>query len=47
MKYTDNPTDGLSSEDIRFVSDEAFLDMDYFMNKELNDDFGEEGFYNF
>jgi hypothetical protein len=29
------------------MSDEDLLDMDYFMNEELDDDFGEEGFYIF
>ncbi len=29
------------------MSDEKLLDMDYFMNEELDDDFGEEGFYIF
>ena len=29
------------------MSDEELLDMDYFMNEELDDDFGEEGFYIF
>lgn len=46
-KYINNPPEGLSSEDIRSMSDEDLLDMDYFMNEELDDDFGEEGFYIF
>lgn len=46
-KYTDNPPEGLTSMDIRSMSDEELLDMDYFMNEELDDDFGEEGFYIF
>ena len=29
------------------MSDDDLLDMDYFMNEELDDDFGEEGFYIF
>ena len=29
------------------MSDEDLLDMDYFMNEELDDEFGEEGFYIF
>ena len=32
---------------IRSMSDEELLDMDYFMNEELDDDFREEGFYIF
>lgn len=46
-KYIDNPPEGLTSKNIRSMSDEELLDMDYFMNEELNDDFGEEGFYIF
>ncbi len=46
-KYIDNPPEGLTSEDIRSMSNEDLLDMDYFMNEELDDDFGEEGFYIF
>lgn len=38
----------MTSEDIRFMSDEVLLDMDYFLNEdEFDDDFGEEGFYIF
>ncbi|MBQ1392189.1 MAG: hypothetical protein IIY81_01365 [Lachnospiraceae bacterium] len=47
QKYIDNPPEGLTSEDIRSMSDEDLLDMDYFMNEELDDEFGEEGFYIF
>ena len=47
-KYIDNPPEGMTSKDIRSMSDEALLDMDYFLNNdELDDDFGEEGFYIF
>lgn len=47
-KYTDNPPEGMTSKDIRSMSDEALLDMDYFLNDdELDDNFGEEGFYIF
>lgn len=47
-KYTDNPPEGMTLKDIRSMSDEALLDMDYFLNDdELDDDFGEEGFYIF
>lgn len=46
-KYINNPPEGLTSKDIRSMSDEKLLDMDYFMNEELDDDFGEEGFYIF
>lgn len=48
QKYINNPPEGLTSTDIRSMSDEALLDMDYFLNDdELDDDFGEEGFYIF
>lgn len=46
-KYINNPPEGMTPEDIRFMDDEELLDMDYFMNEELDDDFGEEGFYLF
>ncbi len=47
-KYMNNPPEGMTSEDIRHMSGEALLDMDYFLNDdELDDDFGEEGFYIF
>lgn len=47
-KYMDNPPEGMSSMDIRRMSEDALLDMDYFLNEdELDDDFGEEGFYIF
>lgn len=48
QKYMNNPPEGMTSRDIRSMSDEALLDMDYFLNDdELDDDFGEEGFYIF
>ena len=47
-KYMDNPPEGLTSTDIRHMSEEDLLDMDYFLNEdELDDYFGEEGFYIF
>ena len=47
-KYMDNPPEGMTSQDIRSMSEDALLDMDYFLNDdELDDDFGEEGFYLF
>ena len=47
-KYMDNPPEGITSKDIRLMSEDELLDMDYFLNDdELDDDFGEEGFYNF
>ena len=47
-KYMENPPEGLTSQDIRNMSEDALLDMDYFLNDdELDDEFGEEGFYIF
>lgn len=47
-KYIENPLEGMTSRDIRHMSEEELLDMDYFLNDdELDDDFGEEGFYIF
>lgn len=48
QKYTNTPPEGMTSNDIRSMSDEALLDMDYFLNDdELDGDFGEDGFYIF
>ena len=49
QKYMDNPPEGMTSEDIRRMSEDDLLDMDYFLNEddEFDDDFGEEGFYIF
>ena len=47
-KYMDDPPEGLTSRDIRFMSDDDLLDMDYFLHEDdCPDDFGEEGFYIF
>ena len=47
-KYIETPLEGMTSEDIRHMSEDDLLDMDYFLNDdELDDDFGEEGFYIF
>ena len=47
-KYIEPPPEGMTSEDIRHMSEDDLLDMDYFLNDdELDDDFGEEGFYIF
>lgn len=47
-KYMENPPEGMTSQDIRSMSENDLLDMDYFLNDaELDDDFGEEGFYLF
>lgn len=48
-KYIDNPPEGMSSEDIRCMSEDELLDMDYFLNEDdlLDDRAGVEGFYIF
>ena len=47
-KYLLNPPEGMTSEDIRHMSEDDLLDMDYFFNEDdLDDDFGAEGFYLF
>ena len=47
-KYMENPPEGMTSRDIRNMSEDDLLDMDYFLNDdELDDDYGEEGFYIF
>lgn len=48
-KYIDNPPEGMTTGDIRLMSDNDLLDMDYFLNEDDfdDDDFGEEGFYIF
>jgi hypothetical protein len=43
-KYIQNPPEGMTSEDVRTMSDNDLLDMDYFLHE---DDIGEEGFYIF
>ena len=48
-KYMDNPPEGMSAEDIRHMSEDELLDMDYFLNEDdlFADDAGVEGFYIF
>ena len=48
-KYIENPPEGMTSEDIRRMSEEDLLDMDYFLNEDdlLDDEVGVEGFYLF
>ena len=47
-KYIETPPEGMTSEDIRHMSEDDLLDMDYFLNEDVfSDDFGEEGFYIF
>ena len=49
QKYIDNPPEGMTPEDIRRMSEDDLLDMDYFLNEDEFDDdvFGQEGFYIF
>jgi len=48
QKYIDNPPEGMTAADIRRMSDNDLLDMDYFLNEEdFEDEVGEEGFYIF
>ena len=48
-KYMNNPPEGLTSKDIRFMSEEDLLDLDYFLNEDdlFADEAGVEGFYLF
>ena len=48
-KYMDNPPEGITSEDIRRMSEDDRLDMDYFLNEDdlFDDEAGVEGFYIF
>lgn len=49
-KYISNPPEGMTSMDIRLMSDDDLLDMHYFLNEDdvfEDDGFGEEGFYIF
>ena len=47
-KYINNPPAGMTSADIRHMSEEELLDMDYFLNEDIFDDeFAEEGFFLF
>lgn len=48
-KYMDNPPEGMTSEDIRRMSKDDLLYMNYFLNKDdvFDDEVGVEGFYIF
>ena len=47
-KYIQNPPEGMTSADIRHMSEEELLDMDYFLNEDIFDDeFAEEDFFLF
>ena len=34
-KYINNPPEGMTSADIRHMSEEELLDMDYFLNEDI------------
>lgn len=47
-RYIQNPPEGMTSNEVRDMSDDDLLDMDYFLHEFDDcddDDFGEEGFY--
>lgn len=46
LKYTNNPPEGKTSKEVLQMSEDDLLDMDYFLNEDIFDDF-EEGFYIF
>lgn len=48
-KYIKNPPEGMSADDIRRMSEDDLLDMDYFLNEDdlFDDEAGVEGFYIF
>ena len=48
-EYIQNPPEGMTSEDVRHMSEDDLLDMHYFLTEEdeFDDDIGEDGFYIF
>ena len=48
-KYMNNPPEGLTSKDIRNMSEDKLLDMDYFLNEDdlFSDEADVDGFYIF
>jgi len=48
-KYIKNPPEGMTADDIRHMSEDDLLDMDYFLNEDVlfDDEVGVEGFYIF
>ena len=48
-RYIQNPPEGMTANDVKNMSDNDLLDMDYFLHEDddLDDDIGEEGFYIF
>lgn len=54
QKYIKNPPEGMSARDVRDMSDEDLLDMDYFLNEDdlfdenlFDDDLDSGGFFIF
>ncbi|EEA80669.1 hypothetical protein CLONEX_03423, partial [[Clostridium] nexile DSM 1787] len=49
QKYMDSPPEGMTSKDIRNMSEDELLDMDFFLNEDdlFADEAGIEGFYIF
>lgn len=50
QKYINNPPEGMSKQDIKEMSDDDLLDMDYFLNEDEEDIFfsdDSEGFFIF
>lgn len=47
--YMQNPPEGMTAEDVKHMSDDDLLDMDYFLHEDdfEDDEVGEEGFYLF
>ena len=48
-QYIKNPPEGMTSDEVRDMSDDDLLDMDYFLNEDnlFDDEAGVEGFYIF
>lgn len=50
QKYINNPPEGMSKKDIKEMSDDDLLDMDYFLNEDEDDIFfsdDSDGFFIF
>ena len=49
QKYILNPPEGMTVDEIRTMSEDDLLDMDYFLNEDdlFDDEAGVEGFYIF
>lgn len=46
-RYVQNPPEGMTASEIKKMSVGDLLDMHYFLTEEVDDDYGEEGFYIF